>query len=117
MLKHAWGIWARTGEPETVKLRFAPGKASRRLKESIWHPLEKVTELEDGSCLWQAPIAEWREMLPWIRGWGADVDVLEPIELRETLMGETKAMAEQYGWYVSSQREKTPSVLDDFYGD
>lgn len=117
MLKHAWGIWARTGEPEIVKLRFAAGKASRRLKESIWHPLEKVTELEDGSCLWEAPIAEWREMLPWVRGWGADVEVLEPIELRETLMGEAKAMAEQYGWHVSSQKAEAPSILDDFYGD
>ena len=70
LLRHAWGIWRGEGEPVTVKLKFAPGEAARRVQESVWHPLEQVTPTEDGGCLWQAPIAEWREMLPWVRGWG-----------------------------------------------
>ncbi|HXF61458.1 MAG TPA: CRISPR-associated endonuclease Cas3'', partial [Caldilineaceae bacterium] len=94
LLRHAWGIWA--GEPERVRLRFAPGLAARRLRESVWHPLEQVRELADGGCEWEAPIAEWQEMLPWIRGWGADVEVLEPLELREMLIEESKQMADIY---------------------
>ena len=71
LLRHAWGIWGGEGEPETVQLQFAPGPATRRLKESVWHPLEQVTDLPDGGCLWQASIAEWQEMLPWnTRGGG-----------------------------------------------
>ncbi|MCP4418057.1 MAG: WYL domain-containing protein [Chloroflexi bacterium] len=116
LLKHAWGIWRREGEPEIVKLKFAPGNATRRLKESIWHPLETVTDTEDGGCTWEAPIAEWREMLPWVRGWGSSVIVEEPQELQETMMGETKAMAETYGWFVASQSSEKSSTLDDFYG-
>ena len=56
-------------------------------------------------------------MQPWVRGWGAACEVLEPKEMRETLMGEARAMAERYGWHVSSQPADRPtSVLDDFFG-
>lgn len=96
LLRHAWGIWGSEHAPETVVLRFAPGQTARRVKESVWHPLEKVSDTEDGGCLWEAPIAEWQEMLPWIRGWGAQVEVLEPQELREVMMGEARRMASLY---------------------
>lgn len=95
LLKHAWGIWAADREPVTVKLRFNTS-AARRVRESIWHPLEVVTDTEDGGCLWSVDIAEWREMLPWIRGWGADCEALEPEGLREALEKEVKKMAEVY---------------------
>ena len=113
LLKHAWGIWYADEEPVTVKLRFN-AEATRRVKESIWHPLEEVGDTEDGGCLWSAQVAEWREMLPWVRGWGADVEVLEPRALRETLMGEAKAMAEMYGWQIGKPSKPT---LDDTFSD
>lgn len=96
LLRHAWGIWSGSQEPMEVVLRFAPGTASRRLRESKWHPLEEVEEELDGGCLWRAPIAEWQEMLPWIRGWGADVEVLAPDVLRETLSQEARKLAKLY---------------------
>ncbi|MBI5840452.1 MAG: CRISPR-associated helicase Cas3' [Chloroflexi bacterium] len=96
LLRHAWGIWYGEGEPDRVVLKFAPGEATRRLKESKWHPLEKVVDTEDGGCIWSAEVAEWREMLPWVRGWGADVEVLEPKELREALTREAQELAELY---------------------
>jgi hypothetical protein len=47
--------------------------------------------------------------------------VVEPEALRETLMGEAKAMAEQYGWFVSSRPGKADEddlsgVFQDFFG-
>ena len=96
LLRHAWGIWYGEGEPERVVLKFAPGEATRRLKESKWHPLENVEDTEDGGCIWSADVAEWREMLPWVRGWGADVEVLEPKELRSALTREAQELAELY---------------------
>ncbi|GIV84810.1 MAG: DNA-binding transcriptional regulator [Candidatus Roseilinea sp.] len=117
LLRYAWGIWIGDGEPVTVRLRFAPGKATRRVQETRWHPSQQITLLEDGGCEWRADVAEPLEMLPWIRGWGADVEVLEPKALRETLMGEAKAMAELYGWRVSSSpTDKRSTTLDDFFG-
>lgn len=96
LLKHAWGIWFGEHAPARVRLRFSPA-ATRRVKESIWHPLEEVTDTEDGGCLWSVEIAEWREMLPWVRGWGADCEVLEPEGLRSALEKEVKKMARVYG--------------------
>jgi CRISPR-associated endonuclease/helicase Cas3 len=117
LLRFAWGIWYGEGEPMMVKLRFAAGDAARRVQESIWHPTQHIEPSEDGGCIWTAQVAEWQEMVPWVRGWGADVEVLEPKELRETLMGEAKAMAERYGWYVYSHSADQPgSTLDDFFG-
>ncbi len=95
LLKHAWGIWVGDKEPVTVKLRFNR-EAARRVKESIWHPLEKVEDTDDGGCLWSADVAEWREMLPWVRGWGADVEVIEPKALRDSLIREAQGLAELY---------------------
>ena len=96
LLQFAWGIWRSEEAPETVVLKFKPGTAAKRLLESVWHPLEKVERLEDGSCIWKAPIAEPREMLPWIRGWGADVEVLAPEELRAELRREARRLSELY---------------------
>lgn len=87
MLAQAWGIWFTDEEPLEIKLRFS-ARVAARVKETRWHPTEQVTEQPDGSLLWSASIAEPREMLPWVRGWGADVEVLEPEELRETILNE-----------------------------
>lgn len=96
LLKDAWGIWYTDEEPVEVVLRFGP-RVARRVKETRWHRSEQVVEVEDGCLLWRARIAEPQEMLPWIRGWGADVEVLEPQGLRLTLIEEVKKLVEVYG--------------------
>ncbi len=117
LFRYAWGIWHTDQEPELVRLRFTGREAIRRVGESIWHPEETVDEQDDGSVIWEAQIAEWQEMVPWIRGWGAACEVLAPARLRETLMGEAKAVAEMYGWYVSSTKNHDENTtLTDFFG-
>ncbi|MEA3349011.1 MAG: WYL domain-containing transcriptional regulator [Chloroflexota bacterium] len=115
-LKDAWGIWFTDDDAVTVELKFSR-KVAKRVCETQWHHTEETKELEDGSLLWRAQVAEPQEMLPWIRGWGADCEVVGPEELREKLMGDTKAMAEEYGWFASSQPSEKSSTLDDFYGE
>lgn len=113
LLKHAWGIWVGDQEPVTVKLRFSP-TVRKRVKESIWHPLEKVEDTEDGGCLWSADVAEWREMLPWVRGWGADCEVVEPEGLREELMREAKRLARVYK--ISQEQDGNQNQLLRLWG-
>jgi predicted DNA-binding transcriptional regulator YafY len=96
LLKDAWGIWYTDKEPVEVVLKFQQ-RVARRVRETRWHRSEQVVELEDGSLLWRAWIAEPQEMLPWIRGWGADVEVLEPETVRLGLIEEVKKLAERYG--------------------
>jgi predicted DNA-binding transcriptional regulator YafY len=95
LLAEAWGIWYTEAEPVEVVLRFHP-RAAVRVRETRWHRSEQVEELPDGSLVWRARVAEPREMLPWVRGWGADVEVLGPAELRGALMGEARRLAEMY---------------------
>ncbi len=98
LLRFTWGIWTSQQEPVAVRLKFTGSAALTRLKESIWHPLQKpLVETPDGGCLWEAPVAEPREMLPWIRGWGGSCEVLEPVWLREELVREVRRMAKAYG--------------------
>jgi len=97
LLKYAWGIWLSDEEPVTVRLKFTGHEAVTRLKESIWHPQQQpLFDTPDGGCMWAAPVAEPQEMLPWIRGWGASVEVLEPKELREAVTSEIRRMASRY---------------------
>lgn len=107
LLRYAWGIWRSEDEPEWVKLRFASGDATRRVKETIWHPYQKpIVDTPDGGCIWEALVSEPREMIPWIRGWGADVEVVEPRKLREELADTAKYLAIQY---QVSQQTQTPA--------
>jgi CRISPR-associated endonuclease/helicase Cas3 len=41
-------------------------------------------------------VAQPQEMLPWIRGWGAEVEVLEPAALRQILAEEYQLLAGLY---------------------
>lgn len=97
ILRSAWGIWRSDKQPQTVKLRFGP-RVAYRLRETRWHPLERVEPEADGvGIVWTAPISEPREMLPWIRGWGADVEVLAPPMLRAALEDEVRRLGQVYG--------------------
>ncbi len=98
LFKYTWGIWSSDKNPEIVRLRFNAPEAIRRLKESVWHPEQTISNPDEhGYVIWAAPIAEWREMLPWVRGWGAGVEVLEPEKLRKELERETRRLMKIYG--------------------
>jgi predicted DNA-binding transcriptional regulator YafY len=95
LLEDAWGIWYSEKEPVEVLLKFHP-RVARRVKETRWHASEMVEEQPDGSLVWRARIAEPQEMLPWIRGWGADVEVLGPESLRQLLREEVSKLGMIY---------------------
>lgn len=96
ILRNAWNII--TGE-ETVRvvLRFSE-RVKARVLETRWHPSQQTREDPDmpGSLLWEVQVADTLDLLPWIRGWGADCEVLEPKELREALTREAQELAELY---------------------
>lgn len=96
LLADAWGVWYTASDPVEVTLKFSRDVASR-LEETRWHRSEQETKLEDGSILWKAKVAEPQEMIPWIRGWGADCEVVSPDWLRKRLVKEAKKMARVYG--------------------
>ena len=96
LLAHAWGIWHADRQPCAVRLCFSP-RVTPRVKETVWHPSQEICDRPDGGCEWSAQIVEWREMEPWVRGWGADVEVLAPAELRASVVEAVRLAAERYG--------------------
>lgn len=95
LLRHAWGIWYGE-EPVEVRLRFRP-PASRRVRETVWHPLQEIEELPGDAVEWRVHVAGTVELIPWIRGWGPDVEVLAPEELRTRIAEDLRRAARVYG--------------------
>ncbi len=103
-IQSVWSIWGGEGDLVTVKLCFRGETAVRRVQESVWHPNQAEPELlPNGDLIWQTQVAEWREMLPWIRGWGSQVEVLEPKALRREIEREVMRMAETYNLTISHE--------------
>jgi predicted DNA-binding transcriptional regulator YafY len=93
-LDRAWGIVADQPVVEVV-LRFDRAVASR-VAETTWHPTQELTRHSDGSVTWRARVSGTLEIRPWVLGWGADVEVLEPAALRREIAGIVRRAAARY---------------------
>lgn len=116
LFRRAWHVMYGESEPVHIKLRFSQFVA-RRVRETRWHPSETLTETANG-LIWEADIGDVTEIRPWIRGWGADCEVLEPTELRDDLVRETRRLMRMYDLHASSASTVGPdqSLLDDLFG-
>jgi len=97
-LRSAWNIIS--GENLiSVQLRFRTARAAKRVHESVWHPSQEIADDPENpvGCIWSAKIGGLLDFKPWVRSWGSDVEVLEPVELREAMMEEVQRMARVYG--------------------
>jgi proteasome accessory factor B len=94
-LENSWRIM--TGEaPIDVLLRFN-SEAAPYVRERIWHASQEIDAHPDGGLDLRLHIADPREMLPWIRSWGAQVEVIAPNWLRERVAEDLRSAAEIYG--------------------
>lgn len=96
ILRHSWSIMLGEELVEVV-LRFHP-QVVDRVNETRWHPSEHKTPDPDrfGWLRWSGQVTNTIDMLPWIRGWGSDVEVLAPAELREEIAAEANRLALLY---------------------
>jgi len=116
LLAGAWGIWFDDeDQPTLVTLRFSGEQAVRRVRETLWHPSQRVELDSEGRLIWTAEIDEPQEMLPWVRGWGAACEVLEPPELREQLIGDMRRQMRAYGIADSDPNDRQRR-FDDIFG-
>ena len=93
-LMQAWGVMGGDERIE-VKLSFSPDVAYR-VRESDWPCVNTIEDLPNGGCLMNLTVSHTLEMKPWIRGWGADCEVLEPQDLRKEIAKDMIAAAEVY---------------------
>jgi len=74
------------GKMYHVRLRFAP-KVANNVAEVQWHKTQKVTRNPDGSATVDFRVDGLGEIKWWILGYGDQVEVLAPAELRKTMAG------------------------------
>jgi CRISPR-associated endonuclease/helicase Cas3 len=110
LLAGAWGIWFdEDDQPTTVKLRFSHYVA-RRVQETLWHPSQRMEQDSEGRIILTIEVDAMQEMLPWLRGWGADCEVLEPTSLRDKIKGEVRRQAQTYGLSLKADDGDTPDL-------
>jgi predicted DNA-binding transcriptional regulator YafY len=108
LLSRAWGVMYGDEEPIEVRLRFSHW-VTKRVKETLWHPSQKIQDTAEG-CEWTAQIGDTLEIENWIRGWGADCEVLAPMELREKMVKEARRLAHMYGVVTKSTLPDEPDM-------
>lgn len=91
----SWHIWHSDTPPLEVKLHFSERVASRVI-QTRWHSSQELEVLKDGSVIWTAKIANTMEMTYWILGWGAEVEVLSPNDLREHILYQAISILKNY---------------------
>ncbi len=107
-LEGAWGIY-HSGEPVEVRLRFYP-PAAARVRESIWHPSQQLSDEPNGSVLMTVKVTGTIEITPWILGWGDAVEVLAPADLREKVAAIGSKMSERNAAETAKGKPKAGSL-------
>jgi len=109
LLARAWGVMYGDETLIEVRLRFSHW-VTERVHETLWHPSQHIVDTPQG-CEWTAQIGDIVEIENWIRGWGADCEVLAPQNLRENMIKEARRLAYMYG--VASQTSSAPDEPDN----
>lgn len=87
-------------EPEDVKIRVVPDQV-KYFRTLPLHGSQRETVQEDGSSVFSYHIAPTFDFVQEILSHGADVEVIEPAELRESVADIIAGMASRYGLPVS----------------
>ncbi|WP_110518355.1 helix-turn-helix transcriptional regulator [Herpetosiphon llansteffanensis] len=118
LFEGAWGIWfSQDEQPITISVRFQR-HVRQRVLETRWHPSQTIHEDASGNLIWQAVLDDWTPIVPWIRGWGADCEVLEPSELRHAIIANLERSQSLYG-LSNNPQSTTPNddVLRTLLGE
>ncbi len=78
-----------------VELKFNKNRADF-IKGNKWYVNEEIEELENGEVLFKVYVESLQEIKRWILGFGKDVQVLEPKELKFQLIEEISELNKIY---------------------
>jgi predicted DNA-binding transcriptional regulator YafY len=93
-LSSSWGIII-DGEVETIRLRFSP-RVARIIAETVWHPSQVLEPQDNGALIMILKVTNTIDLRAWILGWGEEVEVLEPAELRKGIVKTAQALLSAY---------------------
>jgi len=90
----SFGAFVGKGDHKVV-VRFRR-EAVNRIKERIWHDTLETKDLAGGGLEFTLRLDSLEEIERWILGWGPAAEVVEPKELRDSVMAKAKAVAALY---------------------
>jgi len=84
------------GDTINLKLRFTSPSDIQRLEESTLTEDQKITPMPDGSYELTASIEDTKQLRWWLQGFGARVEVLAPLGLRDEFLQLTEQYVSMY---------------------
>ncbi len=95
--KHFGKAWNMIpgGREYRVHLHFSP-KVAGNVAEVLWHDTQEVAFNDDGSCEFRATVDGLGEIAWWILGYGDQVRVIAPADLRKRVATVARNMAAMY---------------------
>jgi predicted DNA-binding transcriptional regulator YafY len=93
-LKHTWSI-ERGEENIHFKIKFSPNVARYVLEEELFVS-PKMTNLRDGSMIFEVTLDQDREFLGWLSQYGPDAEILEPVSYRQAMQERLSSWMEIY---------------------
>jgi predicted DNA-binding transcriptional regulator YafY len=98
----SWGVYC--DDPvRKVQLKFSRAVANR-IKNLRYHHSQKIIEEgRDGSLIVEFEACGFKELQSWILQWGPEVEVLEPLDLREQVRERARQVVQLY----DRRRKKT----------
>jgi proteasome accessory factor B len=93
-LAGSFGVFSCT-RPERIELRFDE-LGARLVRDRVWHTTQNIEPLAEGGCRFSLHVGISPEIERWILGWGAHVEVLAPVALREAIAAQTLRAATRY---------------------
>lgn len=98
-LSNAWGV---IGDRNPIAVRLEFHKSVKRWLERNFPGVQKREHLDNGNLILTIQTGANNdgkpvELMSWIRGWGSNVEVLEPQSLREDWLAEARALIQRFG--------------------
>lgn len=90
----AWQL-IREGQVYHVKLIFE-SKVAGNVDEILWHATQQTERLDGGRLAFEVDVDGLGEISWWVLGYGDQVDVVEPPELRERIATVARNMVDRY---------------------
>jgi len=84
----SFGVW--TGKGETIVELEISAEGSHHVTERHWHDTQHVTSLPGGAVKVTFALSDLNDVTRWILGFGGDIEVLKPAELRAVIAAEGK---------------------------
>lgn len=92
-LGNVWGV--ERGEDIRIKLLFS-GFAAKYVQEYKWHSSQQIEDLNEDQIIFRVKTGSIEEIKNWILGFGSEVKVLEPEELKLEIKEEIEEMSKKY---------------------